>query len=65
MGLFDVEMADAALGWRNIKAAESPIEASMKAQLEKLWTHHEPAPLLNGRWSALSAQRSSIEQAAA
>jgi hypothetical protein len=43
MGLFDVEVADAALGWKNIKAAESPIEASIKAQLEKLWTCHEPA----------------------
>lgn len=43
MGLFDVDVADAALGWKNIKAAESSTEVWMKAELEKLWTYHEPA----------------------
>ncbi|NOJ41051.1 hypothetical protein [Bradyrhizobium australiense] len=43
MGLFDIEVADADRGWKNIKAAESAAEAWMKAELQKLWTYHEPA----------------------
>src|SRR5258708_4188513 len=43
MGLFDVEMTDAALGWKNIKAAGSLTEVSIKAQLERLWTYHGPS----------------------
>jgi hypothetical protein len=42
MSLFEVNVADAAIGWQNLKTAEYPIEAEIKAALEKLWSHHEP-----------------------
>lgn len=42
MSLFEVDVADATLGWQNIKAAESRTEATIKAELEKLWRYHEP-----------------------
>jgi len=41
MSLFDVEVPDATVGWHNLKAAESPTESWMNAQLERLWTYHE------------------------
>ena len=36
MGLFDLDVSRATVGWQNIKAAQSPTEARMKAELEKL-----------------------------
>jgi hypothetical protein len=42
MGLFDLDVPGATVGWRNIKAAQSHPEAWMKAELEKLWQSHEP-----------------------
>lgn len=42
MGLFDIEVPNAAVGWQNVKAAEYQIEALVKSQLENLWRSHEP-----------------------
>lgn len=43
MSLFDVGVADASLGWQNIRAAKNLAEFHMKTNLERLWTYHEPA----------------------
>lgn len=42
MALFDIDDLQAALGYRNIRKAEYPIEAEIKAGLEDLWAVYEP-----------------------
>jgi DNA-binding CsgD family transcriptional regulator len=42
MGLFDIDDPQAALGYRNIRAGASEIEAEIKAGLEALWVKYEP-----------------------
>lgn len=42
MKLFDVEVDDADLGYRNIRMAEHPIEAEIKECLEALWLQYMP-----------------------
>jgi hypothetical protein len=42
MGMFDIDDPDAALGYRNIRAGASAIEAEIKTGLEALWVKYEP-----------------------
>lgn len=42
MTLFDIEVDDADLGYRNIRAAKKPTEAEIKDGLEALWLKYEP-----------------------
>lgn len=42
MALFDVNVADAQVGYQNIKAAQYPAEQMIKQSLEELWAQYEP-----------------------
>lgn len=42
MSLFDIEVADAQVGYLNLKAARYPAEAAIKQGLEGLWAQFEP-----------------------
>jgi len=42
MALFDIDRADATIGYQSLRAAEFPIEKEIKAGLEALWTRYEP-----------------------
>jgi hypothetical protein len=42
MALFDVDNPDAHIGYRNLRAAEFPVEKEIKAGLEALWVRYEP-----------------------
>jgi hypothetical protein len=42
MGLFDLDVPGATVGWQNVKAAHGQTEAWIKAELEKLWQSYEP-----------------------
>jgi hypothetical protein len=42
MALFDVDNPDAHIGYRNLRAAEFPIEGEIKGGLEALWARFEP-----------------------
>src|SRR3954451_7428288 len=42
MSLFEVNVADAQIGYQHIKAAQSPTEGTIKQGLEELWAQYEP-----------------------